>query len=234
VDGVSFALRPGTTVGVVGESGAGKTTLGRAILRLVPARSGSVRFQGEEVLEMDRKALARFRRRAQMVFQDPLESLNPRMTAGETVREALRVAGTPRERLRERAEELLDRVGLTPGVLASHPHELSGGQRQRVGIARALAVDPAVLVLDEPVSALDVSVQARILNLLLGLQDALALSYLFISHDLAVVRRMSDHLLVMREGRVVEEGPPDMVVVQSSHPYTRILVNATLPGPPEG
>ncbi|HSG48138.1 MAG TPA: dipeptide/oligopeptide/nickel ABC transporter ATP-binding protein, partial [Longimicrobiales bacterium] len=230
VDGVSFSLERGRTVGVVGESGAGKSTLGRAVLRLVPTSGGALRFGGDDVLALDRTSLRRFRHRAQMVFQDPLGSLNPRMTAGDALEEALRVYGAPRYEVAGRAHELLERVGLHRGVLSAFPHQLSGGQRQRVGIARALAVEPDLLVLDEPVSALDVSVQAQIVNLLLRLQEELALSYLFISHDVALVHRVSDHILVMREGGVVDEGAPDVVVLQSGHPYTRTLVSASLLG----
>lgn len=230
VDGVSFSLDRGRTLGVVGESGAGKSTLGRAVLRFVPSSGGTVRFGGEDVLALDRKGLRRFRHRAQMVFQDPLGSLNPRMTAGAALEEALRVYGVPREATAQHSRVLLERVGLSADVGSVLPHQLSGGQRQRVGIARALAVEPELLVLDEPVSALDVSVQARIVNLLLRLQEELALSYLFISHDVALVHRVSDHIMVMKDGAVVEEGAPDMVVRQSGHPYTRTLVSASLLG----
>jgi len=229
VDGVSLTVARGETLGIVGESGAGKTTLGRAALRLVEPSRGTVRFDGADVGSLGEAGLRRLRRRAQMVFQDPMGSLNPRLRVGQALREVLKVHGTPRERRDRDVAELLRRVELSEDVLEARPHELSGGQCQRVGIARALAVRPELVVLDEPVSALDVSIQAQILNLLLRLQSELALSFLFISHDLAVVHRMSDRILVLREGRVVEEGTPDMVFRQPSHPYTRTLLRAALP-----
>lgn len=234
VDGVSFTVASGETLGVVGESGSGKTTLARAILGLVDLTHGEVLFMGRDLSGMDGQALRDFRSRAQIVFQDPLGSLNPRMTAGETLEEVLRVRGGMGRQARTRVAELLERVGLAPSVARTLPHELSGGQLQRVGIARALAVEPSFLVLDEPVSALDVSVQAQILNLLLALQRELGLTCLFISHDLAVVRRMSDRILVLKDGRVVEAGSVEEVVLQSRHPYTRTLLAASLPGPSFG
>jgi peptide/nickel transport system ATP-binding protein len=234
VAGVSLRVDRGATVGVVGESGAGKTTLAKAVLRLVPVTSGELLFNGEDILAMDRHALRSFRRRAQMVFQGAGNSLNPRMRAGPAIREALSVAGVARSELDGRVSELLDRVGLSGQVARAYPHELSGGQQQRVAIARALAVEPEFLVLDEPTSALDVSVQAQIVNLLLELQEEMALSYLLISHDLALVRRLSDHLVIMRRGVIVEQGDPDMVVRAPEHPYTRTLVAAAAPERPGG
>jgi ABC-type glutathione transport system ATPase component len=178
---------------------------------------------------MDQVGLQRFRRRAQIVFQASMESLNPRMRIGDVLREFLMVHGTPRGSRPEEVRALLERVGLPPGIVELRPHELSAGQRQRVGIARALAVSPELVVLDEPVSALDVSVRAQVMNLLLTLQSELALTYLFISHDLAVVHHMSDRITVVHEGKVVEEGPPDVVLQQPAHPYTRALTDSALP-----
>ena len=218
---------------MVGESGSGKTTLGRALLGLQRRDAGSVSYRGEPVAgpEVRQPGL---RRRAQIVFQDPQGSLNPRLTVESVLREVLLVRGLPRGQADQEVAALLDRVGLSPDVATALPHALSGGQCQRVGIARALAMEPEFLILDEPVSALDVSVQARILNLLLDLQERLGLTYLFISHDMAVVRRMSDRILVLQGGRVVEAGPADRIVRAPSHPYTRALLAAArleaLPG----
>lgn len=234
VDRVSLQVARGETLGVVGESGAGKTTLGRAVLRLVEARAGVVLFEGADVLAMEGRELKAFRRRAQIVFQDPMGSLHPRLRVGAALEEVLGVHGTPRAQRRSGALALLERVGLPAEVHGAFPHELSGGQRQRVGIARALAVEPELVVLDEPVSALDVSVQAQIVNLLLRLQRELALTYLFISHDLALVHRVSDRILVMKDGAEVESGTPDAVLQQSRHPYTRTLIDASLLGPSRG
>jgi ABC-type glutathione transport system ATPase component len=235
LDGVDLEVGEGETVGVVGESGSGKTTLGRALLGLQRREAGSVRYRGQEVggPEVSQPAL---RRLAQIVFQDSQSSLNPRLSVARTLGEVLGVTGWPRERVGAEVLRLLELVGLPPEVATALPHALSGGQRQRVGIARALAVKPEFMVLDEPVSALDVSVQARILNLLLDLQQRMGLTYLFISHDLAVVRRMSDRILVLREGRVVEAGPTEEIISRPSHPYTRALLAAALPGfgPPPG
>lgn len=231
VEGASFDLARGKTLGIVGESGAGKTTLGRAVLRLVEPEAGSVSFDGENVLALRGRGLAQFRERAQIVFQDPHGSLNPRMLAGEAVSEVLAVRGMSRIRQEQRVRELFDRVGLPAEVAGALPHQLSGGQQQRVGIARALATEPDFLVLDEPVSALDVSVQARIVNLLLDLQRDLALTYLFISHDLALVSRVSDRIVVMKDGGIVDEGAGLDALRQSNHPYTRTLITAALPGP---
>ena len=225
LDGVSLRVAAGETLGVVGGSGCGKTTLGRVLLGLQRADAGEVRYRGELLGPVPPRE---FRRRAQIVFQDPLDSLNPRRTVEATLREVLAVAGVPRALRSERITDLLRQVGLHEAVRSALPHALSGGQRQRVGIARALAVGPEFLILDEPVSALDVSVQAQVLNLLLDLQERLGLTYLFISHDLAVVRRMSDRILVMEAGRVVERGSVQEVVLQARHPHTRTLLSASL------
>lgn len=228
LDGVCLDIQPGETLGVVGGSGCGKTTLGRALLGLQRLDAGEVRFAGESLGPVPPPG---FRRRAQIVFQDPLGSLNPRLTVEATLAEVLSVCGVARPHRAGRISGLLEQVGLPDGVRSALPHALSGGQRQRVGIARALAVGPEFLVLDEPVSALDVSVQAQVLNLLLDLQRRLGLTYLFISHDLAVVRRMSDRIAVMQGGRVVERGSARELVLQARHPYTRTLLSASLSGP---
>ena len=225
LDGVSLEVLPGETLGVVGGSGSGKTTLGRVLLGLQRADEGVVRYRGEVLSPVPPPS---FRRRAQIVFQDPLDSLNPRRTVESTLLEVLTVSGVPRHDRSARISDLLAQVGLHEAVRGALPHALSGGQRQRVGIARALAVGPEFLVLDEPVSALDVSVQAQVLNLLLDLQEALGLTYLFVSHDLAVVQRMSDRILVMEAGRVVERGPAREVVLHARHPHTRRLLAASL------
>ncbi|MEJ2539045.1 MAG: ATP-binding cassette domain-containing protein [Gemmatimonadota bacterium] len=231
LDAVDLEIPPGTTLGVVGESGSGKTTLGRVLLGLQRRIAGSVRY-GDVRIGPGGEVPPGFRRRAQIVFQDPFGSLNPRLTVEQTLREVLTVTGKPRRDGSRTVRDLLGRVGLPGEVAPVLPHALSGGQLQRVAIARALAVQPEFLVLDEPVSALDVSVQARILNLLLDLQESMGLTYLFISHDLAVVRRVSDRILVMQEGRVVERGDPDSLARSPSHPYTRTLLAAALPWPP--
>jgi len=225
--GVSLTLDRGQTLGVVGESGSGKTTLGRAILRLIEPTSGSVRLAGEDLLALSPRALKRARRRAQIVFQDPFGSLNPRHTVRHIVGEPLIVhrVGTPESR-RERVDALLAAVGLSPDAGDRFPHEFSGGQRQRIAIARAIALDPDLVIADEPVSALDVSIQSQVLNLIADLRHDRGIAFLFISHDLSVVRHVSDRVAVMYFGRVVELDETDRLYAQPAHPYTRALLSA--------
>ncbi|PSQ61847.1 MAG: peptide ABC transporter ATP-binding protein [Halobacteriales archaeon SW_8_66_22] len=227
VDGVSLEIGRGETVGIVGESGCGKTTLGRSILRLEDVDGGRVSFDGTDVTSLGRRELQAWRRNAQMVYQNPTSSINERMTVGEIVREPLDIHdwGTPGER-RERVSDLLDRVGLRPEHYYRYPHQFSGGQRQRVGIARALALEPEFIVLDEPVSALDVSVQAKILNLLADLQAEFDLTYMLIAHDLSVVRHICDRVGVMYLGKLMEVGPTKQLFESPSNPYTRSLLSA--------
>ncbi len=228
VDGVSFQVEAGQTVGLVGESGSGKTTVGRALLNLVKATSGSVTFEGRELLGMKESAFRPFRHEMQIIFQDPFGSLNPRMTSGDIIGEAIEIH-FPKLSRPERASEvaeLLRLVGLQPNMAARYPHEFSGGQRQRIGIARALAVKPKFIVCDEPVSALDVSVQAQIVNLLQDLQQKLGIAYLFIAHDLAVVEHISDQALVMHHGRIVESAPAGELYANPQHAYTKSLLAA--------
>jgi oligopeptide transport system ATP-binding protein len=229
VDGVSFVVPAGATVGLVGESGCGKSTVGRLLLRLIEPTSGEVRFDGQDILPLDDREMRRLRARMQIVFQDPHSSLNPRRSVGEIIGRPLLIhhAGS-RAEARKRAAELLDLVGLPPEAATRYPHEFSGGQRQRIGIARALALNPSFIVLDEPTSSLDVSVQAQILNLLNDLKRDLGLTYLFISHNLNVVEYFCDQTVVMYLGKVVESGPSEAIHAEPMHPYTQALISAVL------
>lgn len=232
VDGVSFSVARGETLGLVGESGCGKSTTGRALLRLAKATGGRVDFQGEDLLALEGEALRRRRRDIQMIFQDPYGSLNPRMTVADIVAEPLRAHGLGGPDLLDRVKEILARCGMNPRYIRRYPHEFSGGQRQRVAIARALALRPAFVVCDEPVSALDVSIRAQVLNLLVELQADLGLTYLFIAHDLAAVRHISDRIAVMYLGRTVELAPAHEIYDRPAHPYTKALISAVpLPDP---
>jgi ABC-type oligopeptide transport system ATPase subunit len=227
VDAVSFAIEQGETFGLVGESGSGKTTTGRCMLRLMEPTSGEVWFRGENVLTFSRERMRRARRDMQMVFQDPYSSLNPRMRVDAIVEEPLVIhaIGTRAER-RTRVEELLSRVGLDPALRTRYPHEFSGGQRQRIGLARAIALNPSFIIADEPVSALDVSIQAQVINLLLDLQAELGLTYLFIAHDLRLVQHVCSRVAVMYRGRIVEMGPARTLFTSPRHPYTQALLSA--------
>jgi peptide/nickel transport system ATP-binding protein len=233
VDGVSFSVRQGETLGLVGESGSGKSTLCRAVLQLTEPTSGSVQFEGREIAGLSRRAMRPLRRDLQMVFQDPYASLNPRRRAGQIVGDPLALQGIARgAELRRRVQELLERVGLAPEHYDRFPHEFSGGQRQRIGIARALALRPKLIVADEPVSQLDVSIQAQILDLLADLQEEFGLTYVFVAHDIGVVRHVSDRIAVMHEGRIVEEGPADRVCERPEDAYTKQLLAAVpIPDP---
>jgi oligopeptide transport system ATP-binding protein len=227
VDGVSFDIEAGETLGLVGESGSGKTTIGRMLLHLLPATSGSISYSGAEITTMRPDDIRRLRRQIQIIFQDPYASLNPRMTIGEIIGEPLRIHGIATGRAaKDRVQELLRLVGLRPYSANRYPHEFSGGQRQRIGIARALAVDPKFIVCDEPVSALDVSIQAQVINLLEDLQAQLGLTYLFIAHDLSVVRHISTRVAVMYVGKIVELSTRDEIYERPLHPYTQALLSA--------
>ena len=227
IDRVTFSVDRGETFGLVGESGSGKTTTGRCILRLIEPTSGHVAFNGQDVLALDRRALRETRRHMQMVFQDPYSSLNPRMRVETIVAEPLVIHGIgTRAEQAARVAELLEHVGLDPELRRRHPHEFSGGQRQRIGLARALALNPSLIVADEPVSALDVSIQAQVINLLVDLQARFALTYLLIAHDLRLVQHVCTRVAVMYRGRIVEMGPTDAVYQRAEHAYTRALLSA--------
>ena len=232
VDDVSFSIAKGETFGLVGESGCGKTTVGRCLVHLYEPTDGQIFFDGQDIAHLSEKPLAPYRRRMQMIFQDPYASLNPRMTVASIIAEPLRYAGASREYQNERVRELVDLVGLKPDHLQRYPHEFSGGQRQRVGIARALACNPEFIVCDEPISALDVSIQAQVINTLESLQEKLGLSYLFVSHDLSMVRHISHNVGVMYLGCMVERAPVQELYSNMLHPYTRALMSAVpIPDP---
>jgi oligopeptide/dipeptide ABC transporter ATP-binding protein len=234
VDDVTFTLREGETLGLVGESGCGKTTLSRTVMRLLDPTSGALRFHGTDITRAGRRDLRPLRREMQMVFQDPFASLNPRKRIGQILGTPLRQRGVPKQKIEAEARDLLDRVGLMREHVNRFPHEFSGGQRQRIGIARALAMEPRLIVLDEPVSALDVSVQAQIINLLEELQDSFGLTYLFVAHDLSVVRHVSDRIAVMYLGKIMELSPADELYAKPIHPYTTALLSAIpIPDPRE-
>jgi peptide/nickel transport system ATP-binding protein len=228
VDDVSFSIEGGRTLGLVGESGCGKSTCGRTILRLIEPTSGEVNFDGRDILTLSKKELRKYRKNMQIIFQDPFSSINPRKTVGQTIAQPLqlhRICGSKGER-EERVKEIMDIVGLAPRLINAYPHELDGGRRQRIGIARALAMDPKFIVCDEPVSALDVSIQAQVLNLMKELQEERGLTYLFITHDLSVVNHFSDDIAVMYLGKLIEKAPSDELFTNPTHPYTKALLSA--------
>jgi peptide/nickel transport system ATP-binding protein len=234
VDDVSFALREGETLGIVGESGCGKTTLIRVLVRLIEATSGTIRFRGKDITKSNRRSMEPIRKEMQMVFQDPQASLNPRKRVGQILATPLKIRGVPKDKVQSESQQLLEKVGMSGDVLGRFPHEFSGGQRQRIGIARALAVNPRLILLDEPVSALDVSIQAQVINLLDELQDELHLSYVFVAHDLSVVRHVSDRIVVMYLGKLMEVAPAEELYRKPIHPYTSVLLGAIpIPDPKE-
>lgn len=227
VNGVDFKIRQGQTLGLVGESGCGKSTVARMIMRLLRPDDGLIFFHQDDISRLTEKELKPYRKQMQIVFQDPYGSLNPRMTVGQSIEEGLRIVGTPRgQRRKDRLAELLEMVGMSPESAGRYPHEFSGGQRQRIGIARALSVNPSLIICDEPISALDVSIQAQVINLLKDLQDRLGLSYLFISHDLNVVGYLCNQVAVMNKGYIMEYAPAEELYAQPLHPYTQTLLAA--------
>ena len=227
VDGVSFKIEEGQTLGVVGESGCGKSTLGRVVLHLLDNTGGQILYHGEDVTTVSREKLSALRREMQIIFQDPFSSLNPRMTVYQTIAEPMQIiGGYTRAQIEERVSEMMDIVGLAARFVNSYPHELDGGRRQRIGIARALVLNPKFVVCDEPVSALDVSIQAQVLNLMLDIQERMGLTYIFITHDLSVVKYISNDIMVMYLGQMVEKAPADELFKHRYHPYTRALISA--------